>query len=541
MEERIQSVVKNQFGVDVEIRLTRPDAEFGDYTTNVALQLASKLEKPPREIAELIAKGLRETNEFSEVQVAGPGFINICLSDAATLGLLKKEPRLSRADQTVVIETNNPNPFKAMHIGHAFNAVLGDTIANLLAVSGARVQRVSYHGDVGLHVGKSMYSLLKYAGGDFSRIENIPAHEHNNFMSKMYAEGSKAYNDDEVAKKEIDELAQESFAPQSELYGPIYELCKKWSFDQIDATVRRLGNQPTVARFLESLAEARGVEVVKANVPNVFQESDGALIFRGSEHGAFDNAFVASSGRGLYAARDLGLMLLKNELFHPDKSYVITGGEQAAYFKGVIAAASLVWPEQKDQTINIPTGLVKLTTGKMSSRDGDVVEIAWLFDEFKKAIEARNGEATDEIVAGALRYQFLKVKIGSDVVFDVNEAVSLTGNTGSYLQYAHARARSILAKATSREPLTAIKDEDRALVRKLTEYSDVIERACHDIEPHVICTYLFELAQEFNRYYEANKIIGSDDEAHRVALARAYADCLKAGLTILGIYAPEKM
>lgn len=541
MEQLIQSVVKDQFGVNIDIKLTHPDAEFGDLATNVALQLAGQVGKNPREIAETIAEQLRQSDEVSEVQVAGPGFINLFLKDATLLGLVKKEPQPSRAGQTIVIETNNPNPFKAMHIGHAFNAVLGDTIANLLALSGALVQRVSYHGDVGLHVGKSMYSLLKYADGDVSRIEQIPETEHNAFMSKMYVEGSNAYKEDESAKKEIDELAQESFAPKSELYGKIYELCKKWSFDQIDATVKRLGNQPTIARFVESLADTKGVEVVKANVPNVFQESDGALIFKGSEHGSFDNAFVASNGRGLYAARDLGLMLLKNELFHPHKSYVITGGEQEAYFKGVIAAAGLIWPEQKDQTINIPTGLVKLTTGKMSSRDGDVVEIAWLFDEFKKAIETRGGEATDEIVAGALRYQFLKVKIGSDVVFDVNEAVSLTGNTGSYLQYAHARACSILAKATSHELLSEVKPEDRLLVRKLTEYSSVIERAAKDIEPHSICTYLFELAQEFNRYYETNKIIGSNIEAHRVALTRTYVDCLKAGLTILGIHAPEKM
>lgn len=541
MEQLIQSVVKDQFGVDVTIQLTRPDPQFGDYATNVALQLAAKLEKNPHEIASELAAALRDNTDFSEVSVAGPGFINIRLSDTALLGIVKQEPKPSRGGQKIVVETNNPNPFKAMHIGHAFNAVLGDTIANLLAVSGAQVQRVSYHGDVGLHVGKSMYSLLKYADGDFSRIENIPAAQHNSFMSKMYAEGSRAYKEDEAAKQEIDKLAQESFAPTSELYSQIYELCKKWSFEQIDTTVKRLGNQPTVARFLESFADTKGVEVVKANVPNVFQESDGALIFRGSEHGAFDNAFVASNGRGLYAARDLGLMLLKNELFQPNKSYIITGGEQAAYFKGVIAAAGLVWPEQKDQTINIPTGLVKLTTGKMSSRDGDVVEIAWLFDEFKKAIEARKGEAMDEIISGALRYQFLKVKIGSDVVFDVNEAVSLTGNTGSYLQYAHARACSILAKTNSHDPLSEIKSEDRALVRKLTEYSDVIERASNDIEPHVICTYLFELAQEFNRYYEKNQVVGSDKEAHRIGLVALYADTLKAGLGILGIVAPDKM
>jgi len=496
----------------------------------------------PRSIAEKLAEKLAETGEYEAVEVAGPGFINIRLKAAALLAEIKKEPQPTRAGETVVIETNNPNPFKAMHIGHAFNAVLGDTVANLLAVSGARVYRVSYHGDVGLHVGKSMYSLLKFADGDFSKIELIPETEHNSFMSKMYAEGSKAYKEDEAAKKEIDELAKQSFAPSDALYAQIYELCKSWSFAGIDAIVARLGNIPTERRFLESDADARGVAMVKKNVPKVFQESDGALIFKGSEYGSFDNAFVASNGNGLYGARDIGLMQLKNEQYHPSKSYIITGAEQGAYFKGVIAAAGLIWPEQKDVTVNIPTGLVKLTTGKMSSRDGDVIEISWLFDEFKKAIEARGGEASDEIVAGALRYQFLKVKIGSDVVFDVNEAVSLTGNTGSYLQYAHARARRILEKTSSDSQIPeTIHDEDRALVRKLGEYSDVVGQSMKTLEPHHLCTYLFELAQEFNRYYEKNQVVGDEHEQHRAGLVALYADTLKAGLTILGIHAPEKM
>ncbi|HEY1085933.1 MAG TPA: arginine--tRNA ligase [Candidatus Saccharimonadales bacterium] len=542
MNEVIAASVKNLYGIDVDIVLTRPEPQFGDFASNIALQLAKKVGKNPREIAQEIANDLESNEDFSEVTVAGPGFINVRLSESALLALTKKEPLPTRAGKTIAIETNNPNPFKAMHIGHAFNAVLGDTIANLLAVSGAKVYRVSYHGDVGLHVGKSMYSLLRYADGDFSKIESVPENDRNSFMSKMYAEGSRAYKEDEAAKKEINDLAEQSFEPKSALYIQIYDLCKKWSFEQIDAIVARLGNQPTVYRFLESDADHYGVEVVKRNVPKVFQESEGALIFKGSEHGAFDNAFVASNGRGLYAARDLGLMLLKNEQFHPDESYIITGEEQGAYFKGVIAAAGQVWPEQKDQTVNIPTGLVKLTTGKMSSRDGDVVEISWLFDEFKKAIEIREGEASDEIVAGALRYQFLKVKIGGDVVFDVNEAVSLTGNTGSYLQYAHARAKRILDKISNNITMpTEMYDEDRALIRKLSEYSETVENSFRNLEPHHICNYLFELAQEFNRYYEKNQVVGDEKEAHRAGIVVLYADTLKAGLAILGIHAPEKM
>lgn len=542
MEQKLREIIRTLYEREVDLSLTRPEPQFGDVATNVALQLAGQVGKNPREIAEAIAAKLRESGDYAQVEVAGPGFINITLGAEALLELTRQEPVPTRAGQTIVIETNNPNPFKAMHIGHAFNAILGDTIANLLAVSGGRVYRVSYHGDVGLHVGKSMYALLRYADGDFSKIESIPEPERNSFMSKMYAEGSRAYKEDEAAKAEINDLAEQSFEPKTALYIQIYDLCKAWSFEQIDRLVARLGNQPTVYRFLESDADHRGVEVVKQHVPAVFKESNGALIFEGSKHGAFDNVFVASNGRGLYAARDLGLMLLKNEQFHPDKSYIVTAEEQRDYFKGVIAAAGLVWPDKQDVTVNISTGTVKLSTGKMSSRDGDVIEIAWLFDEFAQAIRERGGEPTDEIVAGALRYQFLKVKIGGDVIFDINEAVSLTGNTGSYLQYAHARARRILEKATAKWSYpTEVRAEDRALVRKLGEYHEVVSRAAAQLEPHHICNYLFELAQEFNRYYEQHQVVGSDAEAHRAGLVATYADTLKAGLTILGIHAPDRM
>jgi len=542
MDKKIAQVVFEEFGVETDVRLTRPEPQFGDYATNVALQLTGKVGKPPREIADAIAEKLRGSDEFKEVTVAGPGFINLHLSNAELLNLTRLEPLPRRAGQTVVIETNNPNPFKAMHIGHAFNAILADTIANLLAVDGARIYRVSYHGDVGLHVGKSMRSLLHYVNGDANKLNEIPENERNTFMSRMYAEGSVAYNEDEDAKAEIDSLARESFQPQSDIYKQVYEMCKAWSFEQIDQIVARLGNVPTVRKFLESEADPIGVATVKANVPQVFQKSDGALVFKGSEHGSFDNAFVASNGNGLYGARDLGLMQLKNDAFHAEKSYIVTAEEQRDYFKCVIAAAELSLPELKGVTVNISHGTVKLSTGKMSSRSGDVLEIGWLFDQFAEAIKERGGEPTDEIVAGALRYQFLKVKVGGDVVFDVNEAVSLTGNTGSYLQYAHARARRILEKLTGdvRIP-TDVHDEDRLLVRKMGEYREVVELATQTLEPHHITNYLFELAQEFNRYYEKYQVVGNEHEAHRAGLVLLYADTLKAGLMILGIAAPEKM
>jgi len=545
LEQAVAAAVKDLFAVDVSVELTRPDEQFGDFATNVALQLSKQLSKNPREIAETLAAKLRESlvSQLQEVSVAGPGFLNLKLTDKALVEVLGVKTPQMRSGMTVVIETNNPNPFKAMHIGHAFNAILADSIANLLETSGAQTYRVSYHGDVGLHVGKSMYALLKFVAGDPAKLQTIAPEDRNSFMSRMYAEGAKAYKEDEAAKSEIDELAKQSFTREDKTYAEVYDTCKEWSFEQIDEIVARLGNKPIVRRFLESDADARGVPIVKKNVPAVFQESDGALVFPGSKYGSFDNVFVTSRGLGLYGARDLGLMQLKNEYFHPQKSYIVTAEEQRDYFKGVIAAAELCLPELKDVTVNISTGTVKLTTGKMSSRSGDVVEIDWLFERVGEAVIERGGEPTDEVVAGALRYQFLKVRVGGDVVFDVNEAVSLQGNSGPYLQYAHARARSILAKSDDHESgqLADLQADERSLLRKITEYSEVAETAMAELLPHLICTYLYELAQKFNQFYEHNRVIGDEREAVRLQLVANYADTLKSGLDLLGITAPERM
>ncbi len=542
----IIEAVKELFDVTADVTLTRPDEQFGDFSSNVALQLAKQVGQNPREIAERLAAYLR-SDVIEKAEVAGPGFINLTLSDRALVSevLSFSERNRPLMDFTIVIETNNPNPFKAMHIGHAFNAILADTIANLLDTAGARTHRVSYHGDVGLHVGKSMYALLRYIDGDPSKLDGVPEAERNSFMSRMYAEGSAAYKDDEAAKAEIDELAKQSFTREDPRYAAVYDTVMRWSFQEIDANVARLGSKPVERRFLESEAELRGVRVVRDHTPEVFQESDGALVFKGSEHGAFDNAFVSARGTGLYAARDLGLIQLKTEAYHPDKSYIVTAEEQRAYFKGVIAAAELCMPELAGVTVNIPHGTVRLTTGKMSSRDGEVVEIGWLFDAIAEAITARGGTPDDALIAGALRYEFLRVRVGSDVIFDVNEAVSIQGNSGPYLQYAHARARSILKKTDYDGPFNVdhlpFLTDERLLLRRIGEYAEVLERAGAEQLPHHICTYLFELAQKFNSFYEHNRVIGDPREPQRLFLVAHYAEVLKHGLGVLGIHAPDRM
>lgn len=543
VKQHIDDAAKRCFGKTVAHSVTVPEPQFGDFASNVALILAKQEGQNPREVAEKIAAALKEKKGITNIDVAGQGFINLSVADSLLADIATSEFIRPYLDATVVAETNNPNPFKAMHIGHAFNAILADTIANLLEAGGAQVHRVSYHGDVGAHVGKSMYSLLNYVDGDPKKLASIPKTERNGFMSKMYAAGAKAYKEDERAKARIDKLAEQSFTLDDSIYKQVYETVKDWSFQQIDDLATQLGNKPTTRRYLESEADVLGVKTVQSHEGSVFQKSDGALIFPGSEYGSFDNVFVSSSGRGLYGARDIGLIELKQKDFKPDKSYIVTAEEQRDYFKGVIKAAELCLPELKDVTINISHGTVKLSTGKMSSRSGDVLEVAWLFKQIADALHHKGSEPNQAVIIGAIRYQFLKVRVGGDVVFDVDEAISVHGNSGPYLQYAYARAFSILRKAGehTQAELTNLDEAEHKLLLKICEFNAAATRSIDELLPHYIAHYLYELTQSFNSFYEKNRVIGHERESTRLTLVQLYVETLKRGLNLLGIPILEKM
>lgn len=543
----IADILKTAYSQEIEVELTRPEPEFGDFSTNVAMKAAKLVKKSPRDIANLIADELEHVDGVASVAVAGPGFINISLNDEALLDQLFTANGRENGHyhgQVVVIETNNPNPFKDLHIGHAYNIIIADTLANLIEAGGAQVHRVGYHGDVGLHVGKSMWAIMKYIDGNPAKLSEIAEAERPTFMSQRYIEGAAAYEHDEQAKAEIELMAKQSFKPEG-IFRSVYETCKAWSFDYIDATLARLGSKPSERHYLESEVDTVGAETVQRHIGDVFAESNGAVVFAGEAFGLHTRVFIASRGTTLYEARDLGLMQLKQQEFHPAKSIIVTGGEQKEYFKVVIKAAELALPELAGVTHNISTGTVKLSTGKMSSRTGKVLNIEWLFDQLSAAMVARGGLADDsDTLIGALRYQMLKVRIGNDVVFDIESALSLEGNSGPYLQYAHARARSILSKLSTPQSLPTgfvLDSAERELVVKLGEYKTVLSRATDELLPHLLCNYLYELSQSFNRFYEKARIVGDEREAGRAWLTGQYADTLKHGLVTLGIPAPEKL
>ena len=565
MKDAIASAIKTLYDLDVEVALTRPEPQFGDWATNVALQLAGQVGENPRKIAEAIAEKLAETGEYEAVEVAGPGFINITLKPHALLGLVRREPTPSLRGKKVLVEYSDPNPLKPLHAGHLYTTLVGDVISRLIALAGAETIRLNYGGDVGLHTAKSLWAIVRELGGEHpEKLGDIPEADRPKWLGERYVEGNNAYEDDASAKAEITETNKRIYALHTQGdkesdFAKIYWTVRQWSYDYFGELYRQLEVLPFDRFIPESEVTPLGLQTVQEQLAaGVYEKSGEAVIFDGEKYGLHTRVFINSEGLPTYEAKDVGLSLTKWNDYAFDESIIITATEQQQYMQVVIKSIEQFAPEPAQRTRHLTHGVVKLQGGvKMSSRKGNIVSALDILDAARQAGAKSGLNPSEETILAAVKYAFAKVRIGGDIAYDPQESIALDGNSGPYLQYAHARARRILEKVTQATPVegrtsnrggecefvmpTEVRAEDRALVRKLGEYSEIVELATRQLEPHHICNYLFELAQEFNRYYEKNQVVGSEHEAHRAGLVALYADTLKAGLTILGIHAPNKM
>jgi arginyl-tRNA synthetase len=555
LEKQVAEACKELFHVDVDIELARPEEQFGDYATNVALQLSKQLGKNPREIGEALAVKLRETlaGQVSEVSVAGPGFINLKLSDETLVDSLDAKPAQSLAAKTVVAEYSDPNPFKVLHAGHLYTSVVGDAVANLLEQAGAKVHRVNFGGDVGLHVGKTMWAILRRLDGENpDKLSEIPEAGRSEWLAEAYIEGTLAYEDDEQAKAGIIAANKRVYQLHTDNdhdspFAQIYWTCRQWSYDYFDGFYERIGTK-FEKYYPESETAPLGLQTVREHIGKVYEESDGAVIFDGEKYGLHTRVFINSEGLPTYEAKDVGLVMKKWQDYKFDQSIVITGNDIIEYMKVVLKSIEQFMPELSARSRHLTHGIVKLKGGgKMSSRKGNILRAADVLNAAADAGQKLTDQNNEQTVLGAVKYAFLKNRIGGDIVYDPEESVSLEGNSGPYLQYAHARARSILRKAGGGNQRSAtatavgFQPGERSLARKISEYPEVVDKAVAELMPHHVCTYLYELAQVFNRFYEHNRVIGDERQDLRLALIQNYTGTLKNGLKLLGIAAPEQM
>ena len=329
------TVITETYGVETTPQFTRPAPEHGDYSTNIALQLAGQLGRPPREIAEEIAGVLKTRGDF-DISIAGPGFINIRLSDSEVFAAALQSINLFKPmeGQTVVAEYSDPNPFKVLHAGHLYTSLVGDAIANILQAAGADVHRVNFGGDVGLHVAKTMWAILNELGGEFpEKLSDVPNDKKLDWVSERYVHGNAAYGEDEAAKAEIIDINKRVYAIHAENdhdspFAQIYWTCRQWSYDGFGVLYDRLGMVPFEKYYPESATTQLGIDKVQEGLKSgIFKESDGAVVYLGEHKGLHTRVFMNSEGLPTYETKDLGLSLTKWEDYHFDKSVIITGDD----------------------------------------------------------------------------------------------------------------------------------------------------------------------------------------------------------------------
>lgn len=545
-------VISELYGLEIVPIFTRPDPQHGDYTTNVAMQLAGRLQKAPRQIAEEIIEVLKTRGNFG-LEIAGPGFINIRLSDAEIFAAAMQSTVLTKPleGKTVVAEYSDPNAFKVLHGGHLYTSLVGDAIANIAEAAGGTVKRVNFGGDVGLHVAKTMWGIIKEIGGEYpEKLHDIPDEQKLSWISEHYVKGNNAYEDDEQAKIEIIEYNKRVYAihtqnDQESPFAQIYWLGRAWSYDGFNALYERLGMHAFDKYYPESSVFDIGLQTVKEHVGPVYEESNGAIVFKGEPYGLFTQVFINSEGLPTYAGKDVGLIKAKQKDYNFDLSFMITDVSQKDHIGVVLKSIEQFEPELARKTVHYTHGRIKLAGGqKMSSRKGNILRADEVIDASFEVAKQSNVTNDPDVVLGAIRYSFLRTRIGGDIIYDPKESVSMDGNSGPYLQYALVRARSILRKtqeviATSE--VANLDGPERSLARQISLYPEAFASALADYSPHHICGYLFELAATFNRFYEQSRVVDHERSAQRVALVIAYEKTLAHGLAVLGMPTPEHM
>ena len=541
------------------------DVTHGDYTTNAALAHAKTFSLNPVDLGKRIAKEMTgKIPGVKKIEVAGAGFVNVYLSDDffcnAIEQILKAPQTYGRSEdlkgRKIIFEYTDPNPFKEFHIGHLMSNTIGESLSRFAEFSGAEVKRANYQGDMGLNVAKAIWGMERLRSK--MPAESDPLQKRMTFVSEAYVLGAAGYEEAEAIKNDVDELNARIFSRRDSAVNALYDKGRAWSLESFEHLYKILGTKFDFY-FFESQTAPLGGKIVSEHMSDgVFEKSDGAVVFRGEKHGLHTRVFVNSEGFPTYEGKELGLGELKFRTYPYDESVIITANEQNDYFKVVLKAMEEIYPEIAKKTKHISHGMMRFASGKMSSRTGNVITGESLIIAMKNLVMERIKErelSADEkqkiaeaVAISAIKYSILRSAIGSDIIYDFEKSISFEGDSGPYLQYTCARARSVLKKAKSSGSRTAteavavrLPSGPILLERLLYRFPEVVERAAKEFEPHYIATYLIELSAAFNNFYAHNKIIGSDEEDYRLALTEAVATTIKNGLYILGIKAPERM
>ncbi|MBP6925278.1 arginine--tRNA ligase [Candidatus Saccharibacteria bacterium] len=554
----IQAIILNQFNVEIDVNLTRPKPEFGDFATNISMQLSGKLGKNPREIAQVLVQELKAEELVEEATIAGPGFINLKVSATKLEQLLSQsfnENYGSSNDgegKTAIVEYPSPNMAKPYSVGHLRPGNQGWAAKKLLEFAGWNVITDNHLGDYGTPFGIWVAGFLRFSNEE--KLAERGIYELGDVYIKTKAAIKEEGENGPISKEAQDWLLKLENNDETAVF--YADKFKKISMNHIHNIMGRL-KISTDYEYGEAFFAPYGKEAVKELLDKeiAMQNPDGSVIVPLEEFG-FDVPLLVqkSNGAPLYATTDLATILFREREFTPDKVVYSVGAEQQFYFSQLIAMAKKLGI--KTELYHLWFGVIDQknedgTREKMSSRKGVVLMEELLNVAESKAREVVSGrdvgeEDVKKIALGAIKFSDFAADRRTNILFDWDNIFALTGFSGPYIQYSAIRVNNILRKEVDYE----IQDfssydfeTEKDVILQLLEFPNIIKLAARDLEPHKVAKYLYDLAREMNRYYEKTRVSDAPtaDKSARLTLLKKVSQTFKNGLDILGIEVPEKM
>lgn len=569
------------------IQTQKTRKEFTGDITLVVFPLLKTSKKSPEatanEIGEKLVADSPEIESFNAVK----GFLNLKLTDefwTDCFNSIQEDEDFGFSapnGRSMMIEYSSPNTNKPLHLGHIRNNLLGYSVAKIIEANGSRVTKVNLVNDRGIHICKSMLAWMKFGNSETPESTGMKG---DHLIGKYYVEFDKAYKkeiaelisqgqSEEEAKKnapiftEAQEMLRKWEAKDSEIYG-LWEKMNGWVYDGFDVTYKKLGVDFDKI-YYESNTYLLGKELVNKGLEMgvFYRKPDNSVWVNLEDEGLDEKLLLRGDGTSVYMTQDLGTAVQRHDEYNFDMMTYVVGNEQNYHFqvlKLILKKLGFAWA---DNIYHLSYGMVELPEGKMKSREGTVVDADDLMAEMVSTardmskelgkLDGLTEEEAEEVCTmigmGALKYFILKVDPKKNMLFDPKESIDFNGNTGPFIQYTHARIRSVLRKAQEENigyvrgaigNDTPLAEKEVEIIQALNDFETAVAQAAENMSPAVIANYCYELAKLFNQYYHDYSFLKEENEkerSKRITIALEVADILKRGMGLLGIGVPERM
>jgi len=585
VEVTVQAV-KELYNADIletQIALQATRKEFEGQITIVTFPVTrfskSSPEQTGKEIGAYLQQHIAEISDFNVIK----GFLNIVLSDAYWITLLNqtitaKDFAVFPANgKKLMVEYSSPNTNKPLHLGHIRNNLLGYAVAEILKAYGYDVIKANLVNDRGIHICKSMLAWQKFGNGETPESTGLKG---DHLVGKYYVVFDKEYKKEiealkaegqteEEAKKnaplmkEAQAMLQQWEAGNEEVIS-LWKTMNSWVYAGFEKTYKQLGVDFD-KYYYESNTYLLGKDIIQEGLDKgvFFKKEDNSVWIDLTDEGLDQKLVLRGDGTSVYITQDLGTAQLKYDEFKMNDSIYVVGNEQDYHFKVLFLILKKLGKAWADGLFHLSYGMVDLPSGKMKSREGTVVDADDLMAEMLKTAQERTEELGktegldeeskaalyDTIGMGALKYFLLKVDPKKRLLFDPNESVDFQGHTGPFIQYTHARIKSVLSKAefdfdSAVSVPATISSYERDLIQQLGAFPEAIEASAQEFSPAQLANYIYEVAKFYNKFYHEETILKAEDpdvKNFRLHLSASAAKVIAKGMNLLGIHVPERM